>query len=103
MDWSIITEFISGNWQIAAITIVAYIFGIVLKSIPDEKISEAGNKIGLKAGKIATLNIANWPYIGKVWNVTIEPLVIDILKDLSIFITNFYLGLIKGLKSDNTK
>jgi hypothetical protein len=103
MDWSIITEFIAGNWQIATITIVAYLVGIVLKSIPDEKISEAGDKIGAKAGKVVTLNVANWPYIGKLWNVTVEPLVIDILKDLSIFITNIYVGFIKGLKSDNKK
>ena len=70
----------------------------ILGKIPVEKIKNKFGKFMFYAGKVCTLNISKWPYVGRYWNSCIEPwFVVFIQGVLSFGLSEF----VRGLKSDN--
>jgi hypothetical protein len=70
----------------------------ILGKIPTEKVKTAFGGFMFYAGKVCTLNISQWPYVGKYWNSCIEPWFIVFFQGLISFGLSEF---VRGLKSDN--
>ena len=71
---------------------------IVLKMIPNDKICSVTETFFFGLGRTITLGLAKWSYTKKVWNVTVEPYLVDLLDNV---VVGSLRGFIKGLRIDN--
>ena len=71
---------------------------VILKLIPNEKIFTFVEKFFFGLGRTVTLGLAKWSYTRKVWNLTVEPYLIDLLENT---VAASIEGLIRGLRVDN--
>ena len=71
---------------------------IVLKMIPNDKICSVVETFFFGLGRTITLGLAKWSYTRKVWNVTVEPFLVDLLDNV---VVGSLRGFIKGLRIDN--
>jgi hypothetical protein len=72
----------------------------ILGKIPVDEIKKRFGKFMFYAGKVATFNISEWPYVGKYWNSCIEPWFIVFIQGVISFGLSEF---VRGLKSDNQK
>jgi len=95
------------NWVAMALGVggVVAVLGLVMKKLlPESRINAWGDgaeKIGALCGRVVTLNISEWSYIGKAWNKVIEPFVILLLV-LPVRWLKGFVGR-HGLLTDNPK
>lgn len=66
--------------------------------LPNKEIQKMLTKAFYACGVCLTLGASKSRMVGPVWNRTIEPIVVDLLDNVTIAIKE---GLIQGLRSDN--
>lgn len=71
----------------------------ILGKVPVDEIKKAFGGFMFWVGKVCTLNISKWPYVGKYWNSCIEPWFIVFLQGLVAFGLSEF---VRGLKTDNS-
>lgn len=81
---------------IAGAAISFLIKKFVTQGVLDE-IGDAAEWAGHKVGVGVTLGLAKWKYTKKLWNNVLEPPLILVVEQLK----RFFVGVIKGLRSDN--
>ena len=74
------------------------IVAVILKKIPNDKICSVVETFFFGLGRTITLGLAKWSYTRKVWNVTVEPFLVDLLDNV---VAGSLRGFIKGLRVDN--
>ncbi len=84
--------------QGAGIGLAVLILGYVLKKIDNKWVYKPIYSVCYAACVAVTLGASKWPYIGKAWNKTIEPFVIDLLDNILSAVKD---GCVDGLHSDN--
>jgi len=84
-------------WLTLGVPIAAVILGYVLKRIPNKKIQAIIGKFAYGLGVTITTTLQNYPWLGGLWNKTIEPYLIDLIDNtVNCFTTKFF----EGLRSD---
>lgn len=82
----------------AAVGLAALISGYALKRIDNKWVYKPIYGVCYGVCVAVTLGASKWPYIGKAWNKTIEPFVIDLLDNILSAVKD---GCFDGLHSDN--
>ncbi|AUF82292.1 hypothetical protein TetV_200 [Tetraselmis virus 1] len=70
------------------------------KMLPPHQVRDKLTSFMYHTGVVLTLGMSKSTRMGPIWNSTVEPVVVDLLDDVSYSVRY---GLIKGLRSDNKK
>ncbi len=98
----LITGFLAAKGlAIAGVGIAGLVLSFLIKKFVTQgaldEIGDGAEWLGHKVGVFVTLGLAKWKYTKKLWNSVLEPPLILIVEQLK----RFFVGVIKGLRSDN--
>jgi len=78
---------------------IAVVVAWILRRIPNDAIKAKFGAVCYAMGVATTLGLAKWRITKKIWNVTVEPYVIDAIDNILVTGISRY---VEGLRSDNS-